>query len=197
MRVYLIRHGITDWNIEKRFQGREDIELNEIGLKQAEWCGKSLANLEIDAVVTSPLKRALVTAEKILKYHENAAFEIVPNLIERDFGIFSGRTREEREEMRELFPSVEPEPRRFVAIRVIDALKHLYEKYPDGKIVAVTHGGVIVSLMKYIRYEGLEDIYIDNVSVTEIEYSDGEIRVIALNMPADEVKKGRTNTNDV
>ena len=58
MKIYLIRHGETDWNHVNRFQGREDIELNEAGIAQAVRCGQTLQGLGIEAVYTSPLKRA-------------------------------------------------------------------------------------------------------------------------------------------
>ena len=58
MKIYLIRHGETDWNHINRFQGREDIELNAAGIAQAVRCGQTLQGLGIEAVYTSPLKRA-------------------------------------------------------------------------------------------------------------------------------------------
>lgn len=186
MKVYLIRHGITDWNVAKRFQGREDIELNATGLEQAEECGRALAGLDVDCVVTSPLKRAFVTAEKIVQYHKNADFEIMDNFIERDFGIFSGYTKAEREELRKKYPDEEPEPREQVADRVIEGLSRLNRKYSDKKVALVTHGGVIVSLLMHISYAGLQSVFIDNVSVTEIEYNDNEIKVLRFNVSSDE-----------
>ena len=61
MKIYLIRHGETDWNHINRFQGREDIELNAAGIAQAVRCGQTLQGLGIEAVYTSPLKRAHCT----------------------------------------------------------------------------------------------------------------------------------------
>ena len=57
--VILVRHGETEWNVEQIFRGRIDIELNETGVKQAELLAEYLSNLKIDAVYSSPLKRAL------------------------------------------------------------------------------------------------------------------------------------------
>ena len=65
MKIYLIRHGETDWNHINRFQGREDIELNAAGIAQAVRCGQTLQGLGIEAVYTSPLKRAHCTGEEI------------------------------------------------------------------------------------------------------------------------------------
>ena len=60
MKIYLIRHGETDWNHINRFQGREDIELNAAGIAQAVRCGQTLQGLGIEAVYTSPLNRLLL-----------------------------------------------------------------------------------------------------------------------------------------
>ena len=67
--IMLIRHGDTDWNVEEIFRGRVDVELNEIGVKQAELLAKHLTDERIVAIYSSPLKRALKTAETIAKPH--------------------------------------------------------------------------------------------------------------------------------
>ena len=73
-----------------------------------------------------------------------------------------------------------------MADRVIEGLSRLNRKYSDKKVALVTHGGVIVSLLMHIRYAGLQSVFIDNVSVTEIEYNDNEIKVLRFNVPSDE-----------
>lgn len=65
MKIYLIRHGETDWNLQGRLQGREDIQLNENGVNQAIRCAQAFTNRNIKAVVTSPLSRASKTAQII------------------------------------------------------------------------------------------------------------------------------------
>ena len=63
MKIYVIRHGETDWNRELRLQGREDVPLNAAGKIQAAVCGDALKGLGIQAVFTSPLSRARLTGE--------------------------------------------------------------------------------------------------------------------------------------
>ncbi|MFC1905149.1 histidine phosphatase family protein [Chloroflexota bacterium] len=60
-----MRHGETEWNIEEIFRGRIDIKLNETGVKQADLLAKYLSDVKIEAIYSSPLKRALKTAETI------------------------------------------------------------------------------------------------------------------------------------
>ena len=62
MRLYIMRHGETDWNKEKRLQGQSDIELNEFGRNLAYKTKEGLKDVQVDLVITSPLKRARETA---------------------------------------------------------------------------------------------------------------------------------------
>jgi len=60
-------HGETVWNVEKVYRGRTDVNLDEVGIKQAELVGKYLSNWELEAIYSSPLKRALDTANIIAR----------------------------------------------------------------------------------------------------------------------------------
>ena len=63
--VILIRHGETEWNVLHRFQGLSDIPLNDTGRQQAGFAKNGLQNITLDAIYTSPLQRAVETAEII------------------------------------------------------------------------------------------------------------------------------------
>jgi phosphoserine phosphatase len=91
--IKLIRHGDTDWNVEQIFRGRADVELNETGIKQAELLGKYLEFVPIEAVYSSPLKRALKTAEIIASFHN---IDIAPcrELIDFDYGEWQGLSQD-------------------------------------------------------------------------------------------------------
>lgn len=65
--IYLIRHGETDWNVERKIQGQTDIPLNSNGKQQAEEAANEIANLKIDRIISSDLSRAKETAEIINK----------------------------------------------------------------------------------------------------------------------------------
>lgn len=83
MKIIVIRHGQTYWNAFGKLQGQTDIELNDVGMQQAEKTGKLIKNENIDLIITSPLKRAKKTAELINK---NFKVPIIEDnrLIERD-----------------------------------------------------------------------------------------------------------------
>lgn len=63
MRMYIIRHGETEWNAAGRLQGQTDISLNENGVRLARITGQALSHVNFDLIITSPLKRARQTAD--------------------------------------------------------------------------------------------------------------------------------------
>ena len=67
MEILYTRHGQTEWNVLKKIQGRTDIELNEVGIEQAEIARDKLKNEKVDLIICSSLKRARQTAEIINK----------------------------------------------------------------------------------------------------------------------------------
>ncbi|MCK4259940.1 MAG: histidine phosphatase family protein [Halanaerobiales bacterium] len=75
LEIYLLRHGVTPWNVERRFQGSQDILLSEEGVRQAEKARDRLIDLEFDAIYSSDLKRAYQTAEIIAKPH---GIDVIP-----------------------------------------------------------------------------------------------------------------------
>lgn len=89
MRLILVRHGETDWNRERRVQGHSDVALCEEGLQQAEEVAKALQREKIVAIYSSPLQRALQTAQAVAKYH-SLPVETVEDLKELDVGELDG-----------------------------------------------------------------------------------------------------------
>ena len=92
--IMLVRHGETEWNLKEIFRGRIDIELNETGIKQAELLAEYLSGLKIDAIYSSPLKRALKTAEMMASYHK-LDVEITPGLTDFNYGKWQGLSHQE------------------------------------------------------------------------------------------------------
>lgn len=89
MKIYLIRHGETDWNLEQRLQGATDIPLNENGLELVRETAKGLEDVPFDVIYTSPLKRARQTAE-IIRGERNIPLIEEPRIREICFGIYEG-----------------------------------------------------------------------------------------------------------
>ena len=88
LRIYLARHGQTDWNVEGRTQGGTDIRLNDTGRQQALRLKERLAGVQFDTVIASSLSRSRETAEVV---HGTVPVTSVPGLGERRFGKFEGR----------------------------------------------------------------------------------------------------------
>ena len=89
MRLYLIRHGETDWNKVKKLQGKSDIPLNAFGEHLAEETGEALSTVPFDVAYTSPLKRARRTAELVLG-DRNVPILDEKRIEEMGFGIYEG-----------------------------------------------------------------------------------------------------------
>ena len=149
--IFLARHGESDWNVEKRFQGHSDRPLTNRGREQAHALADLVASEEIDAVYTSPLSRARETAEIVAA---RAGLEPValPELREVDTGSWSGLSRADVEAR---FPDgftrwrsggsgwEDGETYEEMAERVIGALRTIAEDHPDGRVLVISHGGPI------------------------------------------------------
>jgi broad specificity phosphatase PhoE len=90
MRIYLVRHGETEWNKIRRFQGRSNLPLNKEGRKQVRSLALALKNIPLMAIYTSPLIRALETARLIKVFHPSTPIFEDNGLIEMDLGEFDG-----------------------------------------------------------------------------------------------------------
>ena len=101
-RLLLVRHGITDSNSNHRFAGYSDVEMSADGYRQVERLSDRLANEKIDAVYSSDLKRALVTAEVISSRYE-VGIVVCPELREINYGDCEGLTFQE---ISNLYPEV-------------------------------------------------------------------------------------------
>lgn len=97
IKLYLMRHGETEWNKEKRFQGQLDSPLTKEGIKKIENTGESLKNTNFYKVYTSEMGRAINTAKIVMEKNENKNVEMKKNekLNEIHFGIWQGMTYDE------------------------------------------------------------------------------------------------------
>jgi len=88
-RLIVVRHGRTEWNRVERFRGRADIKLDEVGIKQAEAAAARIAEWQVSAVYSSPLRRASTTAE-ILARPLGLEVTLLPGIIDIDYGEWQG-----------------------------------------------------------------------------------------------------------
>ena len=184
--LYLVRHGETDWNAARRIQGRTDIPLNDAGRAQARQAAELLARRRWDAVYSSPLSRAHETASIIAERLGIDEVTGVAELVERDYGDAEGMSFEQIEA---LYPegvrAPGQETRAEVAARVVPALLALAERHPGERILVVSHGGAIRSVLQTAEPE-TQHPRITNASVHSFRVEDGALRLIAFDDPIEE-----------
>jgi probable phosphoglycerate mutase len=153
--ILLARHGETDWNAQRRFQGHADPPLNQLGRAQARELAEQLAELPIAAVFSSDLQRAAETA-RIVASARGLESEARPELREIDVGEWSGLTFDEIEgrypegvrRHREGGDGWERgEPHNAMQERIVDAVLRLAAEHPGETVLAVIHGGTMRALL--------------------------------------------------
>jgi len=189
MRLYLVRHGQTDWNLHHRFQGQTDIPLNQTGEEQADRIARRLSRTKIDIIYSSDLRRTLQTAECIASYH-HIQFITDPRWRELSFGLWEGltyaeiRAREPQllekwQEDPENAAAPEGETLRQLAMRVASALEDLRSDHADHTVLLTVHGGTIQCL--FCLALGIElnhywQFAVSSASLSEMEFfSEGVI----------------------
>ncbi|THG33135.1 histidine phosphatase family protein [Naasia lichenicola] len=182
--LVLVRHGQTDWNLAGRIQGSSDIPLNDTGRQQAREAGRRLAADRWDAIVSSPLSRAMETAQIIGSEVGIDVIEPIDALVERHYGTAEGMTGAEIDALHAEGQEVHGrETRGDVVRRVRPALIELAQSRPDQSILVVSHGGVIGSLVrdvtKWVWPE--EGQLIANGSSHRFAYRDGRIGLVEFN----------------
>jgi probable phosphoglycerate mutase len=160
-RLLLVRHGESTWNATGRWQGWADPPLSDLGSAQAEAAAPAAA--PVDAVVSSDLQRALVTAELMAAVLEIDGVHVEADLRERDVGDFTGLTRAEIEErwpgiLSQGNASISRDPRfgetvEALATRVNAALARLAATFAGQRVLVVTHGGVVRNLERSFGVE--------------------------------------------
>ena len=152
-RICFIRHGETDWNVARRIQGQIDIPLNDTGHKQAMAMAFNAAHHEFSAIYSSDLKRAYDTASALVQRCE-MEIKPLPELRERNYGIFQGMTAAEAglkyPEAHAHYQSRNPdydfengESMQQFAARIALAIGSMTRHHRGETVVAVTHAGVL------------------------------------------------------
>jgi probable phosphoglycerate mutase len=159
-----LRHGVTDWNRQGRFQGRTDIPLNDDGISQAHAAALRLQNTRPDHVITSPLARAVKTAE-IVAAVSSTPVAIDDGITECDFGSLEGRSIAEvmkehgitaMEQHATILPP-DGEPWAAVSARSLRCIGQWLGRHPQALLLFVCHDAVMQSIS-----EALCGKWIDN-----------------------------------
>lgn len=176
MKIYVVRHGQTDYNINGLFQGRKDIPLNSVGIKQAEETAQKFKNIPVDIILVSPLTRAKETSKYISKVTGVKPI-IEQDLIERNFGDMEGKPNREDCNIKMLldyeknYNICNVEPIQSLFKRVSDCLDKIIDKYMGKNVVLVTHGGVAQAIDIYFHgfpeSKDLQSIALKNCEVRE------------------------------
>ncbi|GIP29405.1 phosphatase [Paenibacillus sp. J23TS9] len=190
--IYITRHGQTEWNIQKRFQGHNDSPLTELGVRQATWLGESLQDHKIDQIYSSTSLRAINTAE-IIRGQREIPIERYDAFKEINLGIWEGITQEEAKSSNalqfnyfwsdpEAFQVEESETFQQVYERAVNKLHEIMSKNQGESILVVTHTVVIKLLMAYFEQRDLKSIweppYIHPTCLCQIEINEDNHSII-------------------
>ena len=174
--LILVRHGETDWNRDRRYQGHADPPLNEAGRTQARELAAALEGLELDAIYTSDLRRAAETAE-IIGAARGIPVVQDPGLREIDVGSWSGLTRPEIEER---FPGAtehDGESREAHLERVRSAVERIAARHLGERVLIVSHGGSIRTLRRHaLQVDSVPPV--ENCTVYRLAFEGGSLRGI-------------------
>lgn len=169
MKLYLVRHGETDWNIENKIQGQTDIELNENGKRQAQDFAARIIdeNYKIDSIYTSSKKRACETAG-IIGRALGIEPKVYPGLEEISLGKWEGYTWNQVKELFKEEYQIWRTNRRYqmppsgesyqqLLDRLLPALDEIVKR-EKGNALVVTHSAVIMTLLSYLYDTPFEDM---------------------------------------
>ena len=157
MKLYIVRHGQTDWNLLHILQGKTDIELNETGIKQAQETAQKLQNIKMDEIYASPLKRTMKTAS-IINQDRNLPIMTDDRLLERGFGELEGLHGSKID--MPAFWNLDTNKSEHGAENIKSFLsrvalyaKEIEEKHKDTdkNILVVTHSGVAIAMNCYFN----------------------------------------------
>jgi alpha-ribazole phosphatase len=191
MRLFLVRHGETDWNLTRRYQSHSDMPLNQNGIQQAQSLAKRLSKERIDAIYSSDLWRTMETANCIAKeYKPVLVVQSDPRWRELSFGNWDGLNHEEIQagwqmEINRWYAdpvnSCPPEGETILQLseRVRSAWDELQSQHKDETVLLVSHGGtiqVLLCMLLSVELSRYWQLHVKQAALTEISmYEAGAI----------------------
>jgi len=192
MQLILIRHGETLWNKDGRVQGSSDIELSEEGIRQARLLAFSLKSQKIEAIHTSPLRRAVQTAQ-IINEHHSLAIQNHPGLIEMNQGDFEGLSFKELMAEKKDFlkkwisnPAEVKMPNGESLAELQDRAWHTIQKVvaTGENALVVSHNFTIAAILCRLRDISLNEfrrVCVDTASKTVVLFGKDKVTIELLN----------------
>ncbi|NUU59387.1 histidine phosphatase family protein [Paenibacillus agri] len=186
-KIYLTRHGETEWNLVHRMQGSEDSPLTPRGLQQAEWLRKGMHTVPLDAIYSSPSPRAVRTAE-LVRGERSIPLETSEDFMEMGFGLWEGSLHSEvAPRYPEQWDNFWKDPEKFelegsetygqVQARALHKLQDILEKHEGQSVLIVTHTITIKLLMAYFEGKAMKELWglpeIHPTSLCRIDITDG------------------------
>ncbi|MFD1040400.1 histidine phosphatase family protein [Virgibacillus byunsanensis] len=176
--ICLIRHGETEWNAQGKIQGRTNTSLNTRGIQQAEECRDFVKDSTWDIIITSPLKRAMQTAQ-IINKSLNVPLIEMEDFKERSFGDAEGMTLKER---MSVYPNkVYPNEEKMGSLnkRVMAGIQKINQQYGQSKVLLVAHGAVISSILSNLSEGeiGTGKTKLINACISNIHFHDDQWQV--------------------
>ncbi len=194
MELYLVRHGLTDWNRTHRYQGHTDVPLAAEGLRQAEALAARLRATTFDAAWSSDLSRARVTAETVV-HGRGLAVNTDPGLRELSLGCLEGLHRHEAEaDHAELLAdwARAPSACRFpggetlheVQDRLWARLTALAEAHAGQRVLVVSHGYAIITALcraLSVPLDAFRGLWLDPTGLSELRFGPRGVSVRRIN----------------
>lgn len=176
MRLYVARHGQTQWNAENKICGTTDLPLNELGWAQAAELAEKCGAYQIDLIVSSTMLRARQTAGVVAEKY-NLPVITDPRLVEQNYGIYEGMDRQtpgflaNKRHFAYRYP--QGESMLDVGHRIYSLLEDVKREHGDKNVLIVCHGGVMRLIRSYFEDMTNDEYYHysePNASVREFEW---------------------------
>lgn len=196
MKLYIVRHGETEWNKAHILQGQLDSPLTEKGIGGAQKIREALDGVEFKNVYTSEQKRAIDTTEIILSNRKELDYIIDNNIAEMSYGNWQGKTKEQicnNDDYKDMYFNYFQKPEAYIPVaggeRFEDILRRAElfldrvksEHTDDEAALAVTHGVFIKAIFNVIKNRSIKEFwerpFVTNCSISILEISE-DIKII-------------------
>jgi len=192
MKIYLTRHGQTEWNLEGRMQGRLNSDLTELGKAQASWLGRRLDEEKIDVICCSTSGRAIETAE-IIRGSRAINIDKYDGLMEFDAGEWQGMKHEDVEgnysedyhrfwHKPEEFQSDHQEDFEQIMDRGRKTLDEITHKYQGKNILIVSHGVLLKGILASVKSLAIKDFwtgaFMKSCCLSIIDFQSDEYKIL-------------------